>query len=133
VGYDDEDKDGGDASYIEEEDEGDITISDSLHHLLPPPSLITLINRHSPAQSNEQSPLVDRSSSPKRSPTPESPTTTGAPSFLPLDGIELPPEPPEVCSEELQAKIISYLEKKEKYGITPYDVITKNKSFRNPR
>ena len=51
--------------------------------------------------------------------------------FLPLSGVRLPPEPQGRCSNTLQAKIVSLLQKKA-VGVDLGESIQNRKDFRNP-
>lgn len=54
------------------------------------------------------------------------------PLFLPLQNVQLPPEPAGRCSNALQEKIIKLLEKKGRLGIDLNRNVQERKDFRNP-
>ena len=54
------------------------------------------------------------------------------PLFLPLNGVELPPEPTGRCSKVLQEKVVSLLQKEQKLGLDLNKHLQTRKDFRNP-
>ena len=54
------------------------------------------------------------------------------PLFLPIAGIQLPPEPPGRCSNALRDKITAFLQKKDRLGIGFNENVQKRKDIRNP-
>ena len=54
------------------------------------------------------------------------------PLFLPLNNVQLPPEPPGRCSKALQDKVIALLEKEQRLGLDLNQHLQGRKDFRNP-
>ena len=54
------------------------------------------------------------------------------PLFLPLNHVQLPPEPPGKCSKALQDKVVALLQKEQKLGLDLNKHLQGRKDFRNP-
>lgn len=54
------------------------------------------------------------------------------PLFLPLNSVQLPPEPPGHCSKALQDKVIALLQKEQRLGLDLNQHLQARKDFRNP-